>query len=503
MDALILSRCSTAEQREALPAQLVKTQKYCLEKHLKIMEEISFDESAWKEKREKFAEVMEKLKSSKELTALVCDKVDRLIRNFSRDLATLEELRKQGRIELHFPSDNIVLHKDSPACDLFRFTMGVSLAKYYSDAISDNVKRVSEYKIKNGEFPSKAPFGYKNIEKENETRDIVIDPVRAPIVRKIFTTYATGNSSIRKIIEEINELGIMTNTTEPRPLSNGTVDHILNNTFYFGLMKVNGQLKPHRYPPIISKHLYDKVQAVRAGYHKKPFSYGAKPFIFRGLIKCADCGCTITAETSKSHIYYHCTNYKRMHDKRTYVKEEELLKSVSGILKNLQLSDEQISKLVDGLKNINESHKCFNKEAVSSLRQEYDKYEDRLNRATDLLLDGKLDNDIYNKKLKEIKDKQQDILNKMQLNDDIDEEAHITLNTVLSLAKRAYDIFKSSEVDEKRNILNFLLQNCELKEKKLLYKLKAPFDTVLKVKRCSIGLRGLHIYRTIQHIPSS
>lgn len=51
--------------------------------------------------------------------------------------------------------------------------------------------------------------------------------------------------------------------------------------------------------------------------------------------------------------------------------------------------------------------------------------------------------------------------------------------------------------DKKRKILNFLLQNCELKEKKLLYKLKAPFDTVLKVSRCSIGLALVHDLRTL------
>ncbi len=45
--------------------------------------------------------------------------------------------------------------------------------------------------------------------------------------------------------------------------------------------------------------------------------------------------------------------------------------------------------------------------------------------------------------------------------------AHITANTVLSLAIRARNIFESSEVDEKRQLLNFVFQNLELKEKKL------------------------------------
>lgn len=59
-----------------------------------------------------------------------------------------------------------------------------------------------------------------------------------------------------------------------------------------------------------------------------------------------------------------------------------------------------------------------------------------------------------------------------------DESAHVTANTVLSLASRARDIFESSEVDEKRQLLNFVFQNLELKEKKLSVTLREPFKMI-------------------------
>jgi site-specific DNA recombinase len=59
-----------------------------------------------------------------------------------------------------------------------------------------------------------------------------------------------------------------------------------------------------------------------------------------------------------------------------------------------------------------------------------------------------------------------------------DTNAHITANTVLSLASRARDIFESSEVDEKRQLLNFVFQNLELKEKKLSVTLREPFKII-------------------------
>jgi hypothetical protein len=56
---------------------------------------------------------------------------------------------------------------------------------------------------------------------------------------------------------------------------------------------------------------------------------------------------------------------------------------------------------------------------------------------------------------------------------------HITANKLIDLASRAWEIFESSEVQEKTQLLNFLLQNCELQGKKLSFKLKIPFEGIL------------------------
>ena len=48
------------------------------------------------------------------------------------------------KIELHFVSDGQVIDNNMSAGDKFAFGMKLGLAKYYSDAISDNVKRAFE-----------------------------------------------------------------------------------------------------------------------------------------------------------------------------------------------------------------------------------------------------------------------------------------------------------------------------------------------------------------------
>jgi len=269
------------------------------------------------------------------------------------------------------------------------------------------------------------------------------------------------------------------------------INWVLRNPFYYGMMRIKNELYPHKYEPLISKELFDRVQQVRTGYHKKPFKYASKPFIFRGLIKCADCGCTITPEIKKGkYHYYSCTNYKRTHKRRIYLKEEELLAPVYKILKGIKLSNKKVKDITDGLRKLNESKNQFNKQAIAGLREEYDKYEKRISNMTDDRFDGCITTEMFNQKLKEYKEKQQEILEKLKRHDSADKDYYITLNTTLSLAQRAYEIFESSEVSEKRQFLNFLLQNCELKGKKLLFSLKAPFDTMLQANKCSNLLRG-------------
>lgn len=80
-----------------------------------------------------------------------------------------------------------------------------------------------------------------------------------------------------------------------KPLGRETIYAMLKNPFYYGEMVIRGEIMPHAYEPLISKSLYDKVQEIRSGgkIHTKMREYAGIPFVFRGLIKCAECNGTI------------------------------------------------------------------------------------------------------------------------------------------------------------------------------------------------------------------
>jgi site-specific DNA recombinase len=113
--------------------------------------------------------------------------------------------------------------------------------------------------------------------------------------------------------------------------------------------------------------------------------------------------------------------------------------------------------------------------------------------------DDKIDEVFFEKKLKEYKDREFAILQEMEGHAKGDESFHVTANTALGLARRAREIFESSEVGEKRQVLNFVFQSLELKDKKLLIHYREPFKMIKDTSRlgkCPGMCPSLHLPRT-------
>ncbi len=103
---------------------------------------------------------------------------------------------------------------------------------------------------------------------------------------------------------------------------------------------------------------------------------------------------------------------------------------------------------------------------------------------------------MYDKKLKEYKEKQQDLFIQMEEHSKADENFYLAASKVLNLASRALQISESSEVTEKRALLNFVLQNPVLSGRKLLFKLKSPFDVIAQCGKTQNWLPWQDVVRT-------
>jgi DNA invertase Pin-like site-specific DNA recombinase len=161
MKAIFLARVSDKKQ-DSNEAQMTRVLDYAKYKNLEVWKTYELEESSTQGNRLKFQEVITVITKSTETIALVVDTIDRLQRSF-KDSVYLEDLRKAGKLEIHFYRENLVINQNSNSSELLRWDIGVMFARGYVLQLSDNVKRKYEQMRRNGEWTGKPPFGYESV----------------------------------------------------------------------------------------------------------------------------------------------------------------------------------------------------------------------------------------------------------------------------------------------------------------------------------------------------
>ena len=469
MKAYLIARVSTEDQEDALPGQVHRLEDYATRNHYEVVT-YKLLESAFKEGRKLFAAIVEEISQEPQKVAVVFDKIDRYSRDItSRETQALRKLCLNNRIEIHFPSDSLIVRHDSSAQVWFMLGMGEVSGEYYARADSDNVKRRFQQMRRDGLWTGKAPFGYINVTLENTKKWIIIDPQASEIVRTAYQKYATGVSSlklIRKFLKDEYAVSI----------SNAQLDRILHNPFYKGIMRVDGKLFPHKYERIISEKLFDDVEAVRNGYKVKPTIYAGLPYVYRGLIQCAECGCRITFEQKKQkYIYGHCTQTKGKHG-AAYVNEDELTQQFATTFKRIAIPEEAYVEVSQSLRLLSEQDKSQQAEKLGVINAEIQKYNGRLEKMYDDRLDGSISPELYDKKFKEFTEAKQALKKHRDKFELIAEDTFSSIEHLLKLSRNAPRLFEKGKIDLKRELIKMTHSNLELNGKELRWKLKRPFE---------------------------
>lgn len=474
MKAIIFARVSSKEQEDgqSIPAQIRRLTEYALRKNFTIVSTYQITESSTKETRKQFDEIIHNIRKSKESFALVVDCVDRLQRSF-KETPLLDELRKLGKIEIHFLREGLVVNQLSNSAQLLQWDVGVLFASSYVRQLGDNVRRSQEQCIKNGQWPSKAPYGYKNVSLPSGQKTIEIHPEQGPFVVKIFQEYAKGNKSFEMIAQELKyEFPL---TGQGKSITDRTVEIMLKNMFYVGKMKVKGLLYPHKYPTLISQDLFDSVQTIIRQRTKSPIQYAGKPILLRGLITCQNCDSAVSGDIKKGkYVYYACHNARRLCQKKWF-KEEMLLKEIFKEFETLALSDDQINEIITEIETSEAQEQITTQTALKMLNDKLTLTKERLSKVIDMHIDGKLDAETYHAKLAEYKQTEQSLISEIRSYDSNPKMELLTAERILNLARNARDLFISSKLEEKQQLLKLLFSNSKLSSEKLHLELNIPF----------------------------
>jgi DNA invertase Pin-like site-specific DNA recombinase len=386
---LYARKSTDVEDKQALSidAQLAELREFAEREHLTIIAELIEKQSAKMPGRPIFNNLLERLEAG-EAEGILAWHPDRLARN-SVDGGRIIYLLDTGKIKtLRFPTFRF----ESDPQGKFMLNIMFGQSKYYVDSLSENTKRGLREKVRRGEFPSAAPLGYLN---DYRTKTIIVDRERAPIVKEAFETYATGTVTFDTIREFFAEHGVR--TRNGKLLVRTHVSQLFNNPFYYGHFRYNGEVHEGKHEPIISKKLFDDVQAViNSRWRWTPRETQRIPKAFTGLLRCGECGYGICAEVQKGHTYYRCTKKNKVRwCSQPYIREETLDAELSVLLKPFSLRADWADQMLELVKKEKQQSTQSNALVAEQKRGEIGKINRRLQRLLDSFLDGIVERDDY------------------------------------------------------------------------------------------------------------
>ncbi len=244
--------------------------------------------------------------------ALILWKTDRFSRN---DDARFDKMiiRNAG-CRIHYVAE---LTPDETPESLLMENIMEDFATYYLRQLSGNVKRGQAFNYERGLYLGVKMLGYTYEGEGRHNKRIVVDPVTAPIVQRIYTDYVNGKSML-DICNELNAQGLR--TIRNKEFTINSLRSILKNRAYIGEYKYADYVIEDGMPALISKQLFDEAQQ-RLSYNKKFGAQNARGldedksprFWLTGKLYCGECGESMqgtsgTSKTGAKHYYYSCND---------------------------------------------------------------------------------------------------------------------------------------------------------------------------------------------------
>jgi DNA invertase Pin-like site-specific DNA recombinase len=267
---------------------------------------------------------------------------DRLSRN-AGDLGSLVDLMDQkALIEIRTFSQKFT---NNPS-EKFMLMILCSTAKLENDNKSENVKRGLRTRVEMGLWPGIAPTGYLNEKRKDKKCEVIVDPVRAPIIRQMFEKVANEQWSGRRLYVWLKN-DAKFKTVNGKFLSLGNIFMILQKTFYYGTFEFpagSGKWYTGKHAPLITKEVYDRAREQL----KRSEVKNDKEFAFTKLITCGLCGSGITASekwkyqkngNTHRYVYYGCTKKRDVNCQCGYIKEEEIIEQIVAMLDTLDMNE--------------------------------------------------------------------------------------------------------------------------------------------------------------------
>lgn len=458
----------------SLPEQKDAIERHAERKGFRIVDWFSEKRTAAKRGRPHFEAMLRRLRA-READGVVIHKVDRSARNLA-DWADVEELLDSG-FDVEVASDNLDLGSRGG-----RLTAGIE-AVIAADFIRNNREEVLKGfngRIKQGLYPLPAPLGYLD---HGKGKAKTPDPAKAPLVRRAFERYATGDVNLRLLTDDIRAWGLRNHRGQT--LTKDGVWVMLRNPFYTGIIRLKrrGESFPGIHEPIVSARLFERVQSILDG--KTNGMVRKHDHLFRRRFACASCGYAMSASLKKGHVYYRC--YQVACPRTVSVREERLEERVKDRLTEIAFPSELQSEIARVLRDREDTVTKEQRQQLAALKLSLDSLDSRLGRLTDAFVDGTIERELF------LSRKDALLADRLRRADQIrvlEADASVKYKTaqkIFELAGSAVFQYESGDTWEKRDVLDKTTCDRLVRPENVQISLLSPFRELAETANFSKG----------------
>jgi site-specific DNA recombinase len=355
--------------------------------------------------------------------------------------------------------------------------MMFGMSKYYSDNLGEGIRRAQNRKVKSGVWPMVAPIGYRN-----ENKIIVPDPERAPLVRKIFELYATGEYCLDRLMEIVNGLGLTNGSGtkfKGRPLSRTQYSRLLRNSIYYGTFWYRDEQYEGSHEPLITKALFDQCKEIMKRKSQPKVLDRFKPYVFRGLFRCGECGCFITTETQKGHNYLRCTKRVKRDCSQPYTREELITDQITDLLHSVAIPDDWADWMIEQVEADKKNDAATSVQVEQAISDDIRAVEAKLDRLMIGYVDGLFNSEEYKaKKSQLLAEKQAFVEKRAVVRKNHETRFEPIIRFVLAL-KQAKIVASQGTDEEKCDFLKTVGSNPIITEKSLRFVPRNAWKTVV------------------------
>ena len=493
MNVVIWARVSSREQREgySIDAQLRLNRERAEANGWHVVREFVVAESAKRgAERVVFNQMVAWVKANaqrEKIKAILSHKLDRVCRNM-RDAVRLQELEEACGVQLAFVDNQF----GPGAAGALSFNVMAAVAQYYSDNLRSEVLKGLDEKVRQGWPTGAAPFGYMNVEDREEP--VRPHPEKGKTVVRIFELYSAGGHTFKTLADQLEREGHEFRKSQRR-FHRTALSYILNNRFYVGELKRNGQVFEGRYKRLIDRTTFDACQDVlhgrnrRTGFPDLPLS--------GGLFRCAFCGQSITGERIRrklrgggvrEHVYYRCANNHPGPDHpRVRWKADDLEQAIVDDLDTMRLATPELAAwLRSELRAAVSDFTVYRRQQSTSLAKRKTELATMQDRLLNTYLTGTIEEKIYKAKSNELKAETAKADEALAQLGDVDPVRGDVALALFDWTQNAVEIWRGSNNAIRREILDAVCLNRTLTDVNLYATKRKPFDVFAK----GIGIKN-------------